>query len=282
MNIKLFQIYFKPEQLADIDPLLTPFDNTENRYPEQREYHNFMRLYHEGLTKDLDLWGAFGPRWQEKLMFPARDIFQSVQENPRYDVYLFNHGRVVDALTTNVWEHGDLYHTGIIEVAEHLIRQLGYDARVVYQLMDDKVTCYCSYFLATNAFWNEYLEFLTRAKEILDNLPNGDIKKTYLNSANYLRDQNLNLFPFIIERLFSTYLTINKNYRVYHRSYNYTEYCSRKWYNTSIANLLKSTSDLKNLINDIEDSNVRQTIYQCWERNRRYILGKYPLLVQED
>jgi hypothetical protein len=80
--------------------------------------------------------------------------------------------------------------------------------------------------VARKSFWNEYLYFLIKIKEALEKLPE-DVKKIYESSANYSRDASLNMFPFIIERMFSTFLILNHDkFKVHSKPYDYSVYKS--------------------------------------------------------
>ena len=131
MNYKIFQICFEDKQIPLVDPLLTPFDNTSNERPELREFHSFNRIIDEGHVDDLDAWGVFGPRWQSKMRYGASEIKKSIDENPNFDVYIFNHARVQNALTVSVWEQGDYFHPGIKKIVHSAFVAGGYDTSVL-------------------------------------------------------------------------------------------------------------------------------------------------------
>lgn len=273
MNYKLFQICFEERQLAQVDPLLTPFDNTENKYPELREYYNFFKVVDDGLTDDLDAWGMFGPRWQAKLRYDSKYVIDEIDNNPGYDVYTFNHARVVDALFFNVWEQGDHWHPGIKRVAAKALELAGYDSGLVDELMFDQTTCYCSYFVASKQFWKEYLEFLQKIRLALENLPEEE-KNIYESSANYARDQELNFFPFIIERIFSTFLVMNRDrFKVHSHNYDYNVYKIGQF-----TQVLSALNNLKTLTLK-HDSNE---IFNQWNSIRRFVLDNHPQILNLD
>ena len=116
MNYKIFQICFENTQIPQVDPILTPFDNTSNEKPELREFHSFNRIIDEGFADDLDAWGVFGPRWQSKMRYGAEEIKTAIDDNPNFDVYIINHARIQNALTMYVWDQGDYFHPGIKQV----------------------------------------------------------------------------------------------------------------------------------------------------------------------
>ena len=274
MNFKIFQICFEKDQLNNVDPLLTPFDNTENKYPELREYYNFFKVVDDGLTDDLHAWGMFGPRWKEKMRHDSRLVFDCIENDTSYDVYLFNHARIHDALTFNVWEQGELFHKGIRNVASKCLEQMGYDPDVVNNLMTDQTSCYCNYFVAKKEFWKEYLEFLKRVREELDNLPE-DLATIYHGSANYSRDSNLNMFPFIVERMLSTFLLLNPKFKVYARPYDYTLYEGSL---KNFTDVMISLNNLKKLAMKHDSSEI----FEQWNSLRDFFIKMTPQLFNLD
>ena len=278
MNYKLFQICFNEDQIKNIDPLLTPFDNTSNERPELREYHSFMKAWDkkDELLGGVDAYGFFGPRWQEKLRYGSKDIAHEIENNPGYDVYLFNHARIVDALFFNVWEHGEHWHPGIKQVAKHVLEKIPEsDPEILNDLMFDQSTCYCSYFVATKEFWNDYLVFLSKVAYYLTELPEEE-KKIYEGSANYARDKDLNLFPFIIERMFSTYLILNRDkLKVHAKPYDYGVYQG------SVGQFIHVLSALSNL-KKLTLKHDSEEIFHQWNAIRTFILRSQPQLLNLD
>lgn len=263
------------DQLSKVDPLLVAYDNTENKYPELREYYNFFKVVDDGLTDNLDAWGMFGPRWQEKMRYSAFDIHREIESNPGNDVYTFNHARIVDALFFNVWEQGEHWHPGIRQVAKKVLELAGYDSGIVDDLMFDQTTCYCSYFVATKEFWKDYLEFLANIRRCLENLPEEE-RKIFEGSANYARDKNLNLFPFIVERMFSTFLILNRDkYKVHAKPYDYSVYSNQVG---EFANVLAALNNLKTLTLK-HDSHE---IFKQWNSIRSFLLKTQPNLLNLD
>lgn len=260
MNYKIFQIYFEKDQIEKVDPLFTPFDNTENLNPELREYQSFKRIYEEGHTKDLDAWGVFGPRWNQKLKYSANHIHNAIKSNPGRDVYIFNFAKIVCAYHYNVWEQGEPHHKGIVPVSRHVLNNIVGNDKVIDTVMYEDTMCYSSYFVATRKFWNEYMPFLYKVKKELDNLP-PELDKIYKSSANYRRDMSLNLFVFIIERMFSSYLIMNKKWKIYHEPYDY-----------SLYNLPNGYDRLIGALNGVK----RKETLDQWLIFREYFFVRYP------
>lgn len=245
MKHKLFKVCLTKPEIDSTNPPFHAFDNVSNKNPELREYHIFKRLLDEGHVDDLDMWGVFSQRSDSKLRYSSDVISTDVESNPGYDVYLFNHARVVDSITRNVWEQGEIHHKGITEVTKYALNKAGYDSAAVDMIMDERVCCYCSYFVATKDFWIKYVEFLDNVKYHLDNSLPTELNDIYRSKTRYSRDNTLTLFPFIIERLLPTYLLMNySSLKVYHKPYDYSVYkksCGEAY------KLFESMNNIKNI-----------------------------------
>jgi len=265
MNFKIFQICHKTSQLSTCDPGFTPFDNTENKHPELREFHIFNRIMEEDHVADVDAWGIVSPHCLDKLRYSSQSIIDEINNNPNNDVWIFNHGRIHNAFLDNVWSQGEQFHPGITTVINAALVAGKYDTNVINELMTDN-TCYSNYFVAKKEFWIEYIAFVKDIKEKLENLT-GNEAKLYHSNANYDTDQTLTLFVFIVERLFSTFLHLNKKYKVHTKKYDYTVYPKNI---EQCYNMLASLYELKKLaVNSSE-------IYMHWHLLRQYIGSTVP------
>jgi hypothetical protein len=175
-------------------------------------------------------------------------------------------------LTKNVWEQGDYFHPGIKQVVRSAFIASGYDTNVLDAVMTDS-TCYCSYFVATKAFWLEYIEFVKDIKEKLEALTGQDAE-IYHGSANYGRDPNLNMFPFIVERLFSTFLQL-KEYKVYSQPYDYGVYKNQI---NDFSKVLESLYAIKRMV--VEQQSPE--LFEHWNLLRLYFAKTHPDLFNLD
>lgn len=266
MKPTLYSICFDKDQIGEVKSPMVPFDNTENLRPELREYQSFKRIMTEGYATEL--YGVFGPRAEQKLRYSGDTIYSEIVANPLHDVYLFNHARIQSVLFLNVWEQGEYFHPGISKVVRYALDRNGYDPSVVDKIMYDKQMCYCSYFVAKKAFWNDYMHFVDIIVNTLNALPD-ELATIYHGSANYARDTSLGMFPFIVERLFSTYLKLNENdYKVYVKPYDYSLY-------TTENNFINHFSTLHR-IKESWDS------FDEWHYLRTETLLKHPELLHLD
>lgn len=263
MNYKIFQTYYEKNQVKNIEPQFYAFDNTENKLPELREYHVFNLAINHQCTKDLDAWGMWSWRWGAKSRYPAKMVIEFIDSNPDADVYIFNHARIHDALTANVWEQGEFFHSGISKVAKSVLNNLGYDDSPFNSIMSTDLYCFSSYFVAKRRFWIEYMEFLDKFVAALNNLDEA-AAAIYRGSANYPRDSKLNMFVFLIERLFSTFLFYNfNNYEIKSLPPDYAVYNHE-----FIEKVISASSYIKSKAKD------DNKMFVAWDNIRKLIIGQ--------
>ena len=274
MNPTLYQICFEKHQLDQVKSPMVPFDNIENLRPELREYHSFKRIIDENNASKL--YGVFGPRFQEKLRYDGQDIYDFIVANPdQKGVYIFNHARIQSVIFLNVWEQGEYFHPGIKKIMLYALDKNGYDHTVIDSIMTEKHMCFCSYFVTSDIVWRDYMHFVETIKITLDRLPD-ELNVIYHGSANYSRDKSLGMFPFIVERLFSTYMKLftfdNFGLNVYVRPYDYSLYTTA----SDFINYFQTLHRLKEASIDDSDS------FDSWQYLRNDTLLKYPHLLHLD
>ena len=96
----------------------------------------------------------------------------------------------------------------------------------------------------------------------------------YHGSANYSRDSNLNMFPFIVERLFSTFLQM-KDYKVYSQPYDYGVYNSQI---NDFSKVLESLYAIKRIV--VEQQS--QELFEHWNLLRLYFAKTHSNLFNLD
>ncbi|MDF1761449.1 MAG: hypothetical protein P1U40_13030 [Coxiellaceae bacterium] len=205
-TVNIHQIYFDPEQLRGLDPAFIPFDNCDNPNPELREYYVFNKMYEQGAYKSADLTGYLSWKFQDKTGITGAEFVQYIHKKPGYDVYFIN-PMVENLRYKNVWVQGEDCHPHITRLANKIINAAGYDIDVNELKMSRKNTLYCNYWVGSQAFWQQFIPFLQKCHDaIYTHL--GDEDRTLLfKRADPVIDANY--FPFIFERLFSTFLVLN-------------------------------------------------------------------------
>lgn len=214
-----------------LNPEFVAFDNRTNPHPELREYYVALQIRDLAYRSGLDMWGILSPTWNRKLYgITAADIIKHIDTNPGYDVYFF------DAFTEqmirgyNVWEQGSWYHPDIVDVVHAGFTAMNLDLKYLHQPMGRDLVfsnCYC---VGTRDFWNGYLDLVTKFLDSITQWSDADQLKLF-GASHYGPDPDLWYFPFIQERLYSTFLLMNhKQFKVmpYHlnEAYHAAQYGS--------------------------------------------------------
>ncbi|MBY2983091.1 glycosyltransferase family 1 protein [Rhizobium leguminosarum] len=209
-SVIIYQPYLDPSQRSQLDAAAMPLDISFNTQATTREYELFLTLHahHEaiGLSEDV-FWGLLSSKFEMKSVtsFPS---FVTEAEKARAegaDAYLYNPLIGHAAIYSNVWEHSLLGgHPGMDPIFLH-IQELGYP---IAPPQDKTAFAFCNYFCGNRKFWSGYFAFCERILGSLENearlgTPAGT---AYAGSAQYSRDANATMRPFVIERLLGLYV----------------------------------------------------------------------------
>lgn len=209
MKLKVFQTFYRDDQISELDHEFEPFDNRANPSPELMEFYCNMVLYDRAEKEKLDLWGNLSWTWKNKLSgMTANDVIERINSNPGYDVYFFNGFYDQVFQHYNVWEQGFRFHTNIIDIIEHAAPLMEVDPKWIHQPMGKKVSFFACYCVGTRDFWKGYLDLVTSFCTAIPNFDQSVINKMH-EPSGYIPNPGLWYFPFIQERLFSTYLVMN-------------------------------------------------------------------------
>lgn len=213
MKIHLYQIWYdeisKPDKQSD----LLAFDCRNNPEFLKREIAHLIRFYDEIVKyADEDTYFALlSPRFSEKTGLTINRVNDFVLKNPNEDVYLFNPFPMHVYLDMNVWENGELQHEGLKELTQLLFDTAGINFNVYNKYRNTVYnTVYCNYWVASKPFLNDFIGFLKKLDNTIDHMPKYN-RDRYFSDARY--HTKASFYPFIFERLISTFLVLNSNYK---------------------------------------------------------------------
>jgi hypothetical protein len=196
------------QQFASLDKMFIPYNNMANDKPELREYPIILDLYSKNRHFD-GYWGMLSWRFAEKTKISGKQLYDSILNNPDYDVYHVN--PFFDEVTkfSNPFTQGDCHHPGMIDFTNRLLNKMGYDIDINKEHFEKDNFIYCSYYIGNNKFWDQWIVFLETAITIANN----DLELNaylYDTGTNYRERITIN-FPFVIERLVNLFLFIYKS-----------------------------------------------------------------------
>lgn len=216
MKVKIYQPFFKDEDVLGLDPSCVHID-LRNQTAEEallREHTINMKCRELALADGLDVWGMVSWKYRSKVKeltgidFAVSDIIKTIVDNPGFDAYFFDVYPRIMNVAWNVWEHGQWYHPHMLEICEELFPAIGLDINLLYMPMGANISCYANYYMGNQKFWDGWLDLIERYQAAIPKL-SPRIRDLHNGPSNYGPFPNLWYFPFIHERLYSTFLLQN-------------------------------------------------------------------------
>jgi hypothetical protein len=267
--MKVFQAYIGAEQRKAVSAAAIPWDVRTDGVGEEREYELFRHIWQArpcGLEPG-EPWGLVSWKFELKTLLPVEKfhrfcVEQLAQGN---DCAFINPMIGNEALYINVWEQGAQVHAGMGKIASNLRESKGLQA--VDSHMGARSFAFCNFFVGTADFWARYFEFV---EDMLGHLNSeaasaSEVGATYLGRANHARDEQVSMRPFVIERLFSTFIEANRDLRVIGYPRTQADFCAK--FGVQTGELLHSLYDIKH--RGIRDGN--NELLSQWDRFRRVV-----------
>jgi len=217
MKIRIRQIYFSAEQKPMLCKKFEPYDNS--LFPESSHWYeygvirnSFKEKYHD----TADFTGIFSWRFKQKTGILGKDFINFIKDNPKYDVYFINPFPGEELIYPNIWLQGEKSHPGLLEIGNQIFRKLGENIQLEEIIFSRANIAYSNYWVGNANFWKKYMTFTLPIAKLIET--DAEIRSKIFNRAKYHYDAPY--LPFIMERLFSTFLVLNKNIRSKKFSYS--------------------------------------------------------------
>lgn len=252
--IKLYQPYMGEDEKNSLPPSVIPWDAGGNTDNSTREYELFKQI-HEANKGSNDAWGLVSRKFTHKSLLAVEDFahFAGQKLNEGYDCVFVNPMMGMEALHFNVWQQGvQCGHAGLEKIIGFLEQSLGLAFNAP---MDQNTFAFCNYFIAKPPFWSAYFSFVDQALQLLDQeaANNTEVGSIYAGTGSYHRDTNVTMRPFIIERLFSTFIQHNQ-FKV--TSFRYAKIFYETKFGVKFGEFLFQLSALKNAGLQLQEQNL--------------------------
>lgn len=207
METEIYQIYQNEEQRRALDPGFLPYNNLSNPHPKRREFFHQLELHRQ--LKPNVLTGLFSNKFYEKSNLRAESVKSFVTKNPNFDLYLFNPFPSNAYWSFNCWDHASMRHPRIMNIVRRAFdKSIGQGVIDTLPRMSTNTLVYCSFWVGNKTFWDKYIAFLEPLYHYM-------LSENALdNSEYYCEEFNLTYFPYILERVVSTLISIDKSIRV--------------------------------------------------------------------
>ncbi|MEL7004596.1 MAG: hypothetical protein AAFN93_17955 [Bacteroidota bacterium] len=208
MEIRLYQTVYDEQSLKNKSPFCKPLVINNNR-PYLFEYQGYEKMREDRLYKDCDYIGLFSPKFCQKTKISILDVLSWIEHNPGYDIYTFNPFPGYSYFFFNQWECGEFNHPGIKDLAQLIFKRFGFGDINQFPRMGVENVVYCNFWVGSSDFFKRYTGFLNEIVDYILTKPD-----LFLALTNH-RSDNVPFFPFVIERLFNTYVyKSNKEFKV--------------------------------------------------------------------
>lgn len=198
-------LYAKGQVLSD--PAFKPLPRAENVRPEWREFGILVDMYRAGVHRQHRFTGLFSPKFRLKTKLTGDQFIAFVQEQHDADVCFVNPFPQIAYWSYNVWMQGEYAHKGIVEAATELCHSagLGWDIRGTPR-HGARELAYSNFWVGTESFWESYVGgVLIPIAEFLETNSDHAVARNVMVPTDHTDPAPF--LPFIIERLFSTFLS---------------------------------------------------------------------------
>lgn len=214
MNNKIFQIFYDCSSLASKDPGFIGLDNTQNSRPDWFEYWSIRNYFKSHPPVDGVYYGFLSPKFYEKTGLTSFEVFNFIEEADA-DIISFSPYFDQAAAFLNIFEQAEVNHRGMQECMDLFFNYINLpNGREQVMTSDEFV--FCNFFVAKKNVWNAWIEV---SEGIFDVSECGVGRfSDLLNSEVFYLRSNISAKIFIVERIISALILINKEWKI--RSYN--------------------------------------------------------------
>jgi hypothetical protein len=227
MAVSIYQIQYSDDVIGFFDPAFNKYDCRETPELEKREVAHMLRFYDNCILgcADTEYFGLVSPKFSSKAGVSGQEFIKWIESNPGYDVYFINPFPQLAYWNFNVWTQGEFWHPGLTDLANALFSAAGYSIRVEDLPRNTAVSLlYSNYWVGNNKFWQRYMDFVRKLVTAVDGLCSKDRAKIFALAPHYAQ---ATYFPFVFERLFSTFILLDKGLSSLHYHYSREEISNR-------------------------------------------------------
>ncbi|MBU3574782.1 hypothetical protein [Polynucleobacter sp. UK-Mo-2m-Kol15] len=207
-KILIYEPLYKANQKI-VDLAFCPLMINDNSLSEWRELKHLINIYDAYIHFNAEYTGLFSPKFQLKTHITGEEFIDFVNSNPGGDVYFINPFPQIKYWSYNVWMQGEIAHPGLKKAAKQLLEA----AKIPIDIErtprhGSNLLAYSNFWVGTPNFLEKYIVgILKPINQFLLENPNHPATIGVLAMTKHT--VSAPLLPFIIERLFSTYLSLN-------------------------------------------------------------------------
>jgi hypothetical protein len=211
--IGIHTICYKPGMADTIDPAFLPYDVTSDPQIERRETAHMLSFWRQGLHRNYRASGLLSPKFAQKTGFSGPLFHDLINNNPDFDVWFVNPYPASFYLSYNIWEQGECWHPGLCEASAQVFAaaNIAIDPRD-FPRSTKNTLLFSNFWAGTPDFWDQFMPFVDLISTHAEKLPG-------ISERTFYFGQNASYWPFLFERLFTTFLVMRPDIKVRYIKY---------------------------------------------------------------
>jgi hypothetical protein len=211
-NIIVYEPLYAPEQQR-MEPAFTPLHVANDR-SDWREFAILLEVYRRGLHLSSGLTGLFSPKFGVKSGITGETFIEFAQSQGNANVVMVNPQPQQAFMAYNVWQHGEVAHPGLLQRSQSLLDVVGINWHLAEQTRHGpEILCYSNFWVADEAFWKSYVGgILLPIAQFIESHPTAPAVRAIMEPTRHFTAAVF--LPFMIERLFTTYLALHPTWQV--------------------------------------------------------------------
>ena len=209
--LRIYEPLYQPGQQQQ-EPLFMPLPLQRNDFA-WREFRIYVDMYRQQRHRGAGHCGMFSPKFSLKSRIPTQQFLDFCEANAEADVCFFNPFPQIRYVAYNVWNQGEPWHPGLGAAAQALLDAMGI-RWTIDQLPRQGAAqlSYSNFWVSSERFWDDYVGgVLVPIADFLEQHPEHPAARSVM--VNTYHTEAASYLPFIIERLFSTFLSMNPHVR---------------------------------------------------------------------
>ena len=259
---RIFEPIYQEHQKL-VEPRFLPLKITDNRFSAWREFRILIDFYRANHHLDGKRSGVFSPKFQLKTHVSANEFLAFCDHHAEADVCLINPFPQWRYFSHNVWMQGECYHPGLVRCAQDLVDAAGLSLRIDSATRHGPtLMAYSNFWVGNPTFWNRYVGgVLDPIAKFLESSPSHPVALAAMTNT-YHTDQ-APFLPFIVERLFSTFLSLNADLKIAAYQFDSVDtHCLNDIQRAMVA-CMKPTVDAADEAGHFDDKLIQHLQYIC-------------------
>lgn len=206
--IGIHTICYQPGMADAVDPGFLPLDVTADPQPDRRETAHMLNFWRNGLHRNYRVSGLLSPNFAERTGFIGDTFNAFIRNDPDFDVWFVNPRPSLFYLSYNIWEQGEAWHPGLCERASRVFKaaNVAIDPNN-FPRSTRNTLLFCNYWAGTREFWDQFMPFMEKIAM------QAELTRSIEDAAFYSPTVPTSYWPFLFERLFTTFLVMRPDIR---------------------------------------------------------------------